>query len=103
MRSAYIAVDIRGETLLHDPLTNKSTVCTTAERAKLGLDGLLPPAVSTMDQQLARVHETIASNKRRSRMQTDRVKTPRAKLSLGVFCGGAPTFDVRRTCRMRSA
>ena len=53
----YIAVDTRGEPLLRDPFTNKSTAFTAAEREELGLDGLVPPAVSTMDQQLARVYE----------------------------------------------
>ena len=53
----YIAVDVRGAPLLRDPFTNKSTAFTAAERAELGLDGLVPPAVSTMDQQLARVYE----------------------------------------------
>jgi len=53
----YIAVDTRGEALLRDPLTNKGTAFTEGERADLGLDGLVPPAVSTMDQQLARVYE----------------------------------------------
>src|SRR5678809_699743 len=53
----YIAVDTRGEALLRDPLTNKGTAFTDGERADLGLDGLLPPVVSTMGQQLARVYE----------------------------------------------
>ena len=53
----YIAVDVRGEALLRDPFTNKSTAFTAGEREELGLDGLVPPAVSTMDQQLARVYE----------------------------------------------
>jgi malic enzyme len=55
----YIAVDTRGEPLLRDPFTNKSTAITAAERQELGLDGLVPPAVSTMDQQLARVYENF--------------------------------------------
>ncbi|MBM3266425.1 MAG: NAD-dependent malic enzyme [Candidatus Sericytochromatia bacterium] len=45
----------RGEALLHDPLLNKGTAFTAAERAALGLDGLLPSAVQTMDDQVARV------------------------------------------------
>jgi malic enzyme len=53
----YIAVDCRGEPLLRDPFTNKGTAFTSAERAELDLDGLVPPAVSTIDQQLARVYE----------------------------------------------
>ena len=52
-----IAVDMRGEPLLRDPFTNKSTAFTAAERTDLGLDGLVPPAISTIDQQLARVYE----------------------------------------------
>ena len=58
----YIAVDMRGEALLRDPFTNKSTAFTAAEREELGLDGLVPPAVSTMDQQLARVYENYRVN-----------------------------------------
>jgi malate dehydrogenase (oxaloacetate-decarboxylating) len=53
----FIAVDTRGDGLLRDPFTNKGTAFTEAERAELGLDGLLPPAVSTIEQQLARVYE----------------------------------------------
>ncbi len=41
----YIAVDTRGEPLLRDPFTNKSTAFTVAEREALGLDGLVPPVV----------------------------------------------------------
>ena len=55
----YIAVDARGEPLLHDSFTNKGTAFTAAEREELCLDGLVPPAVSTMDQQLARVYENF--------------------------------------------
>ena len=46
----YIAVDMRGEALLRDPFTNKSTAFTAAERTELSLDGLVPPAISTIDQ-----------------------------------------------------
>ena len=55
----YIGVAVRGAPLLRDPFTNKSTAFTAAERAELGLDGLLPPAISTMDQQLARVYQNF--------------------------------------------
>jgi malate dehydrogenase (oxaloacetate-decarboxylating) len=52
----YIAVDARGAPLLRDPFTNKGTVFTAAEREELGIYGLVPPAVSTIDQQLARAY-----------------------------------------------
>ena len=41
--------------LLRDPLLNKGTAFTEAERAALGLRGLLPPCVLTMETQVARV------------------------------------------------
>jgi malate dehydrogenase (oxaloacetate-decarboxylating)(NADP+) len=44
-----------GEALLHDPLLNKGTAFTRAERDALGLRGLLPPHVHTMEEQVARV------------------------------------------------
>ena len=44
-----------GEELLHDPLLNKGTAFTEAERAALGLRGLLPPHVHTLEEQAARV------------------------------------------------
>ena len=49
----------RGLSLLHDPTLNKSTAFTEAERDALGLRGLLPPHVSTQQQQMARVRENF--------------------------------------------
>ena len=45
----------RGAALLHDPLLNKGTAFTPAEREALGLRGLLPPHVHTLEEQVARV------------------------------------------------
>jgi len=42
-------------TLLRDPLLNKGTAFTEAERDALGLRGLLPPCVLTMETQAERV------------------------------------------------
>ena len=41
--------------LLRDPLLNKGTAFTEAERDSLGLRGLLPPCVLTMETQAERV------------------------------------------------
>ncbi|HJX15389.1 MAG TPA: hypothetical protein VJ386_06610, partial [Candidatus Deferrimicrobiaceae bacterium] len=49
----------RGVELLHDPVLNKGTAFTEAERDRLGLRGLLPPRVSTQEVQVARVLENI--------------------------------------------
>eukprot|EP00294_Goniomonas_avonlea_P016017 CAMPEP_0114548656 /NCGR_PEP_ID=MMETSP0114-20121206/5100_1 /TAXON_ID=31324 /ORGANISM="Goniomonas sp, Strain m" /LENGTH=564 /DNA_ID=CAMNT_0001733265 /DNA_START=37 /DNA_END=1731 /DNA_ORIENTATION=+ len=44
-----------GVTLLRDPLRNKGSAFTPEERVALGLRGLLPPAVTTIEQQLSRI------------------------------------------------
>ena len=56
-----ISVDERGRALLLDPRTNKGTAFSAEEREALGLEGLLPPAISTIDQQLDRVYENFRS------------------------------------------
>jgi malate dehydrogenase (oxaloacetate-decarboxylating)(NADP+) len=43
-----------GYALLYNPRLNKGTAFTEAERRDNGLEGLLPPAVSTIDLQVAR-------------------------------------------------
>ena len=49
----------RGVDLLHDPLLNKGTAFTEAEREALGLRGLLPPRAATMEEQIARVMSNL--------------------------------------------
>jgi len=49
----------KGIALLQDPALNKGTAFTEAERDALGLRGLLPPHVSTQEQQLERVLENF--------------------------------------------
>lgn len=49
----------RSAELLHDPRLNKSTAFTEAERERLGLIGLLPDGVETMELQLLRAHRQL--------------------------------------------
>ena len=49
----------RGMGLLQDPVLNKGTAFTEAERDAFGIRGLLPPHVCTQDQQVARVLENF--------------------------------------------
>jgi len=51
----------RGVKLLHDPVRNKGTAFTEAERDALGLHGLLPPRVHTQVEQVMRVLENLRS------------------------------------------
>ena len=46
-----------GQAILRDPLLNKGTAFTEAERRALGLHGLLPPRVFTIEEQVERVME----------------------------------------------
>lgn len=50
-------ISTTGQRLLDDPLLNKSTAFSEAERRDLGLIGLLPLHTSTIEEQLARVYE----------------------------------------------
>jgi malate dehydrogenase (oxaloacetate-decarboxylating)(NADP+) len=50
-----------GYHLLHNPGLNKGTAFTRAERRAYGLEGLLPPAVTNIDLQMARRHAEIAN------------------------------------------
>jgi len=49
----------RGVKLLHDPLRNKGTAFTQAEREALGLRGLLPPRIHSQDEQVSRVMQNL--------------------------------------------
>lgn len=50
----------RGSHLLSEPMYNKGSAFTAEERRALGLEGLLPAAVNTIEQQAARVLENLA-------------------------------------------
>src|SRR6202046_1958502 len=49
-------VRLRGNAVLAAPILNRGTAFTLAEREQLGLTGLLPDGVSTMEGQLQRVY-----------------------------------------------
>jgi malate dehydrogenase (oxaloacetate-decarboxylating) len=51
----------RGRSLLRDPRHNRGTAFTAEQRAALGLDGLLPPAVLTLEDQAMRAYEQYRS------------------------------------------
>ena len=50
-------ITLSGRDLLDNPLLNKGSAFSEGERRELGLLGLLPPHVSTPDEQLARTYE----------------------------------------------
>ena len=49
----------RGHDLIRDPLLNKGTALTREERKALGVEGLLPHRVMTMEGQARRVYEAL--------------------------------------------
>jgi malate dehydrogenase (oxaloacetate-decarboxylating) len=52
----YLQTPLTGRALLDQPLLNKGSAFPEDERRELGLNGLLPPGVSTPEVQLARIY-----------------------------------------------
>ena len=52
---------LTGYNRLRDPRLNKGTAFTEEERHKYRLEGLLPPAVTNIELQVARRHAEIAN------------------------------------------
>ena len=59
MTGKTVHVRKRGYDVIRDPLLNKGTAFTMEERRTLGLSGLLPSEVNTMDQQARRAYAGI--------------------------------------------
>jgi len=57
----YLPVGQRGRGLLEEPLLNKGSAFTADERVSLGLTGLLPCHVSTLDEQVNRVLDQLSN------------------------------------------
>ena len=52
---------VTGYNILQEPRLNKGTAFSEAERRAHGLEGLLPPGISTLTLQVARVHTELAN------------------------------------------
>ena len=59
IQRSFVRVRTRGRELLLNPLMNKGTAFPLEEREALGLLGLLPPALCSIDQQLTRAYENF--------------------------------------------
>jgi malate dehydrogenase (oxaloacetate-decarboxylating) len=60
-KQEFVETSLRAQTLLHTPLLNKGTAFTLEERASLGLHGLLPPHVSTIEEQVQRRYKNFSA------------------------------------------
>lgn len=52
-------ISLTGQALLEHPLLNKGSAFTEEERREFGLSGLLPPHISTVDEQLTRTYASF--------------------------------------------
>ncbi len=59
-KEEIIYLSKRGSEVLNRSLLNKGTAFTLEEREELGLNGLLPPKVSTLEQQIARSYRNYS-------------------------------------------
>ena len=57
--NGYLEVCLRGVALLRMSATNKGTAFTEDERRELGLEGALPPQVTKLEQQVAKLYRTF--------------------------------------------
>jgi malate dehydrogenase (oxaloacetate-decarboxylating)/malate dehydrogenase (oxaloacetate-decarboxylating)(NADP+) len=55
----FIEVDSDGYELLHNPILNKGSAFSIEERRLFNIDGFLPSAVSTLEDQVARAYENF--------------------------------------------
>ena len=58
-----IRVHLSGCALLRSPLLNKGTAFTDEERTAFGLHGLLPPVVTTLEEQVANAYRAFCEEK----------------------------------------
>ena len=54
-----LSTPLRGGALLENPLLNKGNAFSETERRDLGLIGLLPPHVETLDEQVERAYAAL--------------------------------------------
>src|SRR6185503_10419549 len=55
---AAVEISLTGKQLIENPLLNKGSAFSESERIEFGLQGLVPPHVSTIEEQLARTYES---------------------------------------------
>jgi malate dehydrogenase (oxaloacetate-decarboxylating) len=55
-REETVEISVTGQSLLENPLLNKGSAFSEEERREFGLSGLVPPHVSTTEEQLARTY-----------------------------------------------
>ncbi|MDO8526605.1 MAG: NAD-dependent malic enzyme [Deltaproteobacteria bacterium] len=58
-----IETSLHGHQLLENSYLNKGTSFTLEERISFGLQGLLPPRVATLEEQITRIHEHFSQKK----------------------------------------
>ena len=94
----------RGLTLLRDPLLNRGTAFTEAERDELGLRGFLPAHVLSMEEQVARVLINLRSlpNDLEKYIALNSLHDRNEALFFRVVCDNIDEID-RKSTRLNSS
>jgi malate dehydrogenase (oxaloacetate-decarboxylating) len=61
--NSTLRIRTRGRAVLSNPMTNRGTAFTAAEREMLEIDGLMPTGFTTLENQTRRMYEQFRSNK----------------------------------------
>ena len=83
-----------GFTLLHDPLNNRGSAFTLAQRQQQGIEGLLPQAVDSLETQVARIHlqlDTLDSDLQKYLLLSD-LQSRNQTLFFAVIMSDPATF-----------
>ena len=59
LENAQLYTKLTGKELIHSPILNKGTVFSETDREQFQLEGLLPPHVDSVEEQLNRCYQSL--------------------------------------------
>jgi hypothetical protein len=92
-----------GPGILHNPRLNKGVSFTGEERARYGIEGLLPPGVITLEHQVARIHLELShlENDLQKYLLLSDLQSRNETLYYATLMSDPATFTSCRSCTPR--